>query len=521
MVAHLLRLKLRLLGNGFKRSPWQLVGVIIGGLYALGIVVMLSLAGWFTAEQSDLRGWIGILAGSVIVLGWAVIPPLITGVDLTLEPQRFVHFGIDEKTLARGLILAGFISIPAALTLLAALGFSTIWRLDPAVLVVGLLCALGTWLMAMFACQYLTIVATALRGKRRFRELSFALLFLLLVGLGPIFSTIGSNADSIVEVLVPMSAVLGYTPLGAFAAVPGALAAGEMGKTAIYAVLALVYLIGLYFLLTRATGKATVTPPAAQRASTAKGLGFFKLTPATPAGAVAARALTYWFKDPRYALSVIMVPMLPVIFYFAGGSTGNYTMMLLLGPMIGILMGFSISADVSYDNTAFALHVLTGVSGKADRLGRVMACFVLVIVPLILAAVLPASLTGQPWRIPGDLGLSLGAFLIALGVSSIASARYTYAVPLPGDNPMKTPPGSGARVVVTQLATFGIMGVLLIPTLVPYITGWVMHSSLAGYITLAVGLITGSLMLFFGIRIGGKTMDQRAPELMQSVLINR
>lgn len=179
MVAHLLRLKLRLLGNGFKRSPWQLVGVIIGGLYALGIVVMLSLAGWFTAEQSDVRGWIGILAGSVIVLGWAVIPPLITGVDLTLEPQRFVHFGIDEKTLARGLILAGFISIPAALTLIAALGFSTIWRLDPAVLVVGLLCAVGTWLMAMFACQYLTIVATALRGKRRFRELSFAVLFLL------------------------------------------------------------------------------------------------------------------------------------------------------------------------------------------------------------------------------------------------------------------------------------------------------------------------------------------------------
>jgi ABC-2 type transport system permease protein len=184
-------------------------------------------------------------------------------------------------------------------------------------------------------------------------------------------------------------------------------------------------------------------------------------------------------------------------------------------------MGFSISADVSYDNTAFALHVLTGVSGRADRLGRVMACFVLVIVPLILAAVLPAALTGQPWRIPGDLGLSFGAFLIALGVSSIASARYTYAVPLPGDNPMKTPPGSGARVAVTQLATFGIMGVLLIPTLVPYVTGWVMHSTLAGYITLAVGLITGSLMLFFGIRIGGRTMDQRAPELMQSVMINR
>ncbi|MGP9782042.1 transporter [Arthrobacter sp. MYb224] len=521
MVAYILKLKLRLLANGFKRSPWQLAGVIIGGLYALGMVVMLSLAMWFSADNLEARGWVSVLVGSVIVLGWAVIPPMITGVDLTLEPQRFVHFGIEAKTLARGLILAGFISVPAFLTMLAVLGFSTIWRLDPLALIVGLLCAIGTWVMAILLCQYLTIMATALRAKRRFRELSFGVLFLLLISLGPIITTIATNVESIFDLLIPATKVLAFTPLGAFAAVPNDFATGQFAALGLHLALALVYLAGLYLLLTRATGKATVTPPAAQRASSAKGLGFFKITPATPSGAVAARALTYWFKDPRYALSVIMVPMLPIIFYFASGTTGNYSMMLLLGPLIGILMGFSISADVSYDNTAFALHVLTGVTGKDDRLGRVLACFALVIVPLILAAVLPATLTGQPWRIPGDLGMSIGAFLIALGVASIASARYTYAVPLPGDNPMKTPPGNGARVALTQLATFGIMGVLLIPTLVPYIFGWVTQSMLAGYITVAVGLITGSIMLFLGIKIGGKTMDARQPELMQAVLVNR
>jgi ABC-2 type transport system permease protein len=34
MVAHLLSLKWRLLLNGFRRSPGQLVGIAIGGLYA-------------------------------------------------------------------------------------------------------------------------------------------------------------------------------------------------------------------------------------------------------------------------------------------------------------------------------------------------------------------------------------------------------------------------------------------------------------------------------------------------------
>src|SRR5699024_880052 len=117
-----------------------------------------------------------------------------------------------------------------------------------------------------------------------------------------------------------------------------------------------------------------------------------KIVPATPTGAVMARALVYWLKDPRYAIGVLMVPMLPLIFWFAGRQSGDYTMMFLLGPLIGILLGFSISADVSYDNTAFALHVLTGVSGRADRAGRVAACFTIGIVPLLLAATLPAIL---------------------------------------------------------------------------------------------------------------------------------
>lgn len=521
MVAYLVKLKLRLLANGFKRSPGQLVAVIIGGVYALGMVTMLILASWFSANQSNDNGWIYVVLSSAVVLGWAVIPPLLTGVDLTLEPQRFVHFGIDKKSLGNGLILAGFISVPAALTVIGLLGFASMWRLDPTTLVIGLLCSLGTGIMAILVCQFLTITATALRGKRRFREFTFALLFLLLVSLGPLISSLATAAKTLSEWVDPIVAVLSFTPLGAFGAVPFAYSTGNFGMMAVYLVLALVYLGGLYFLLLQATAKATVTPPAQQRAATAKGLGFFKLLPGTATGAVAARALTYWFKDPRYAISVIMVPMLPVIFYFGGSQTGNYTMMFLLGPLLGILLGFSISADVSYDNTAFALHILSGVSGRVDRMGRALSCFLIAIVPVLLAAILPAVISGNLWRLPGDLGLSLATLLTALGVSSLVSARYTYAVPLPGDNPMKTPPGNGLRVALTQLVTFGLMGVLLIPTMVPYLFGWLNNSSALGFVTLAVGLVFGAVMLVVGIRVGGKWMDARQPELMQSVMLNR
>lgn len=521
MVAHIINLKLRLLANGFKRSTGQLVGVIIGGLYALFMIVMLVLGSWFTAADNPFPGQLTILIGSLVVLGWALIPPLLTGVDLTLEPSRFVHFGIPNKVLGPALVLASFISIPAVLTIVGLLGSSMMFRLEGGVLWVALLANLATAIMAVLACQYLTILATALRAKRRFRELTFALFFVLLVSLGPLIGSVASAAENLIDWINPIATVLSWTPLGAFAALPGAVASGHLGMFGLYLLLGLVYLVGLYILLVRATSTAAITPPPQQRAATARGLGFFRLLPATPTGAVAARALTYWFKDPRYAISILAVPMLPLFFWFAGSQAGDYTMMFYIGPVIGILLGFSISADISYDNTAFALHVLTGVSGRADRAGRALSCFVLGIIPLLLAAILPAALLGQGWRLPADLGLSLAGFLVALGVASVASARYTYSVPLPGDNPMKTPPGNGFRMAVTQLGTFGVMALLLIPIFVPYLVSLITNSQPAGWIALGVGLVWGVGLLVGGIVLGGKWLERREPELMQSVMLNR
>lgn len=521
MVAHILKLKLRLLANGFKRSVGQLVGVIIGGVYALGLIVMLTLAAWFTAGESAIAGEVSIIVASLVVLGWAVIPPLLTGVDLTLEPSRFVHFGIPQKVLGPALVLSGFISVPAILTIVGLIGGSLTFRYDPLALVVGIVAAIMTAVMAVLVCQYLTIMATALRAKRRFREFTFAVLFLILVCLGPIISSIAMAASSLLDLVVPIANVLAYTPLGSAAALPGAIAAGNYVQFGICLVLTVIYLAGLYWLVSRATAKATVTPPPEQQAAKQSGLGFFKYAPSTPAGAVGARALTYWFKDPRYAIGVLMVPVLPLIFWFVGNQTGNFTMMFLLGPFIGILLGFSISADISYDNTAFALHVLTGVSGRADRAGRALACLTLSIIPVLAAAILPGAISGEVWRIPGDIGMSLAALLVALGVASVASARYTYAVPLPGDNPMKTPPGNGMRVALTQLATFTTMGVLLIPVIIPYLIGWFQESQGFNYLTLGIGLVLGMGLFFGGLVLGGKWYENRAPELMQAVMLNK
>ena len=75
MVAHLLRLKLTLLRNSVRRSPWQLVGLGIGILYALGLVA-LGITGLLFLRGADpgVAQTVVVLGGAAALLGWAVVP---------------------------------------------------------------------------------------------------------------------------------------------------------------------------------------------------------------------------------------------------------------------------------------------------------------------------------------------------------------------------------------------------------------------------------------------------------------
>ena len=86
---------------------------------------------------------------------------------------------------------------------------------------------------------------------------------------------------------------------------------------------------------------------------------------------------------------------------------------------------------------------------------------------------------------------------------------------------MKTPPGNGVRVALTQLLTFGGMGLLLLPLVIPYLFAIFGGIQPLGWVTLAGAFVYGGILLLIGVRVGGKWMDARLPELMQAVLLNK
>ena len=523
MVAHLLRLKLTLLRNSVRRSPWQLVGLGIGILYALGLVA-LGITGllFLRGAEAGVAQTVVVLGGAAALLGWAVVPVAASAADLTLDPARFTTFAVPMPQLLAGLALGGLIGIPGTATALVALGTVGTWSRSLPGAAGALIGAVLGVLSCIVLSKVVTTATAGLASSRRFKDASAVIFLIPLVLMGPIVAGIAEGIAGSGDFLTGLARTLSWTPAGAAWSLGGELAAGSYGAAALKFLIAVATLAGLAVCWMLLLQRALVTPPYAGAArKRAGGLGFFGLFPATPTGAVAARSLSYWLRDPRYAGALVVVPLLPVLLLFQAAQTGSYGMLLFVGPLTAFLLAWSISTDVSYDNTAFALHLSTGVRGVHDRLGRAVACLVFALPAVLALSLLPFLFGADVQLLPGVLGLSLGVLLSGMGLSSVVSARYTVAVPLPGDSPFKKPPGNVAQTMAVQFGGMGVLFLLVLPETALLAAQFITGSAVPGWINLALGPVLGLALFAAGVRLGGKWLDARGPELLAQLTVNR
>src|SRR5699024_1587577 len=170
-------------------------------------------------------------------------------------------------------------------------------------------------------------------------------------------------------------------------------------------------------------------------------------------------------------------------------------------------------ADVSMDNTAFALHVAAGVDGRSDRLGRILPWIAIGAPIMVLYSIGAAWITGRWDRWPADLGLALCLMLAGLAVSSVVSIAIIYPTAAPGDNPFHTPSGAtGITLLVQFLCGLVIVGIAS-PVLIGAFVAMLAVSWL-GWVVLPVGVALGTIYLAIGLRQGGRIYDRRAPDVL-------
>lgn len=522
MVAHLVRLKLTLLRNGLKRSVWQVIGMVVGALYGLGLLA-LALAGLVALAvggSPELQRSILVAGGSLLVLGWAVLPIVAFGVDATLDPARFVTFPISRRDLIAGLGLAGLVGIPGVATVLGVLVAAFVWWRDPVAVVVALVTgALAVAICVVGSRATTTWLAPVLTGRRAREVMGFGTLALLAafyLAFGRLSTGGVGSEDQVVGALHGAAHVLGWTPLGVAWAVPADVAAGAWAAAGARTLILLATLALLLLAWDRSLARAMVQAPRhdAGSAPSARGLGWFARMPATPAGAVTARSLSYWFRDPRYAMAVGAVFLAPVAMW----AFGMREQVLFFLPFLGVVTGWSISADTSSDGTALWMHVVAPLRGVEDRAGRAAAALMVLSPVVIVLTVFLAVVTGRGQNLPALLGASLGAFLSALGVANVMSAVVVMRVQQAGENPFGVKQGASVATVLLQMGGMLSVGVLALPEVGLAIASVLLPSPQLGWVALLVGLVLGTLLLVIGARWGGHLYDRGAPKLLQRLV---
>ena len=518
MVAQFLGLKLRLLGNLFRRSPWQVFGLIVGLAYGLG-AAFVAVTGLVALRLADveLARAVVVVGGSLIVLGFLVVP-LVFGADDTIDPRKFALLGIPNGRLAAGLAAAAFLGVPALVISLVAIAQVVTWSRGPAPVAYAVASAVLILLTCILGSRVTTSIATLLLATRRAREATGLIALVVLSALSPIIAmmvTVDWEHRGL-AVLHSIAEVLAITPLGAVWAAPAHAAAGDLGAASSALAIAVGFVIVLVVAWRIIVGVMLVTPERVSRARAYTGLGWFSRMPGTPAGAIAARSLSYWGRDARYRAALVIVPIVPAVMVGALSIAGvplHYLVLLPVPVMCFFLAWSTVHNDVAFDNTAVWLHVASNTAGWADRLGRVVPPLVLGLIVIAVGTPLTAWGFGSADVVPSVLGVGLCILLVGLGLSSVISAGFPYPAVHPGDSPFAQPQSSATGASWVQaLSLFAVLVVAAPPVWLGVLGvqqggGW--HVA-----ALLVGVGTGILALWGGIVLGGRIFERRGPELL-------
>lgn len=554
MEGTLVSLRYALTFSRMKKSKWAVFSLILSILIAVAVVVGAVVIAILLAPRLSFPANAAALGMGVIIIStiigffWLLSVLLISGQSGSFNLRQFSIYGIEDGTLTRGIFLSSLLGIPAIGTLAASAILGLLWCpaspwLGLAGFLGGLLSAATVIIIPRTAAQLVDTLVLSSRGRLLLNVLEYILLIAIFEL--PAFlstwlssSSAGSAAgsehtshlvNSFFSGQIPLPTflkVLGWLPFSAGFMIPSDFLVGSpllsiLRLLVIFASLALCY--GIYsFCLERQTEN-----PQTVKSAKVKGLGAFNLVSDSPRGAVLARLIISWQRDSRYLLSAFSYLVLIIIYTVIALTNKELRSMLLATPLIiGLLFGMSEYNNLAFDGKAFTLFALSGAAGRVDRTGRLQTTGILGIVflavsNLIMVSLHPLEAMGAP-ALQAGIGYmvvavtSLCQLLAGLGICAVFSTHFIFPVPSI-DQPFKRPQGAPASMAaVALLLPLGIFLCSLPGAIVGVIAAFTANASL-GILGIIISLAAGVGILIGGTRAGGRSIDQRTPEILEKL----
>lgn len=459
------------------------------------------------------------LGGAAAMLGF-FLGPVLTGTADQLDPRRFRVFGMNERAMPWILGLGALVSVPSfALIAVAVCLVITLVALGTPALLAVVTAVVGV-LSLVIAARIGMATSALLLPERRSRELTALFALAVIVVAFPVAVFLASLEwdGQVPDAVAAVSAVLQATPLAATPGFARAVTAGDTAGAWLSGIVALFTAAALWLWWTWLVRRLLthVDRPAISRERS--GLGWFGLLPSNAFGAIAARSLVYWFRDRRYIVNFVIVPIAGVLTVFPLLVAGVplYIAALVPVPVMALFFGWLPHNDVAYDSTALWVHVASGVRGVADRLGRLLPITLVAVPVLAIAIPLTLALVESWYLLLPMIGLTASLFLSGLGVSSILSVTSPYAVSRPGDSPFQQPQRSASRSGYAPAVAFLAALVLSAPTIWLFVMT-VIEDEGCNAATFWVGIGTAVVVLAAGAVIGGRVFDRGGERLMEFV----
>ena len=516
MVARLFRLRLALLGGGFRGSFGKGLRTSLWYLVLAAAAVLLAYLPVRLLPAGEDRALVDTIIGSLVLAAVFLVPFFEN--RRHLEPRQFAQFPSSPGVVALALLVTSIVSWPflllavwlAALALLRPEWHEPDW-IAPSALVLAAI-------LALCSARVMSALSKLVAGQR-FAGVVRTVGPVLFVAFLPVAVFAGATVFGPAgrDAAADAAEVAAWTPFGApFAALSLAAAGdvdGAMLRLAVVAA-AILLLIGLWIPIVWVSNQHVERPVDPGVART--GLGWFERFSARPSQVIAARQLTYWARDPRYRVALFAIPIAPIVmllaFWVAGADLRTLSLVPL--PVILLLLGWSQHNDVSMDSTAIWEHVASGIRGRADRAGRLAPVLMLGVPVALIGSSLTVTVLGD-WRVlPAVVGMNLAVLLVSSAVSSVFSVLMPYPTTRPGDSPFVQPQWSGSGSGLAQTLSMLIALVLVVPPVWFSVLALIDVGFVQNLWALAFGVGYGALALLLGVLIGGWIFDRSGPELI-------
>jgi len=519
---HLVTSRLRAAGGA--KKAWMIVG-FIAALVVLGFVAF-GLGSLRALPLDAVPLMVTLL--TLQLVGWVLTPLLAFGVDETVDPQRFALLPIRPPTLQRGLLLTSLIGYLPAANMIVLLGvacaLSVPWSLFP----VAVVCMIVQMLLCVVLSRAASTSMSALMSSRRGRDLGMAVglvIFLLYMAFVIFVNSPGSrepsgNGQAIRSGVFNVAEVLQWTPPGALATLPGFVAAGQWGRAALAAGIALAALALAWWWWAVALQRSLTTVPSSTEGSSPSHGAQDTAVAVGVAGTmkvVAGRDRVLAWRDPMRRMPWLMVLVLTIAWPFVVVRGQGAVFAVAFGAL---LCGAQAGNQYGVEGSGLWLHLQTitdRVRARGEVLGHAVVALVPGMVIVLVGVAVQAVARDDLGHVPAALGACLAALFGAVATSTYLSSVMPYAQPQSRKSAfVSSVPGQKGRSFVAGIG-FLIGGlVVALPTAVCVLLS-LLVDPVWGWVALVVGPVTGLIALAIVVQLTANRFLQNGPEIFEIV----